>query len=266
VSGSIQNLVCPQCGASNDPQYRFCLKCGSKLPDTALIPATPTSEASGLARGIEPPSAELHAEPSYTGGTPLEKPDDSATPEGRLPEYAPTIKKPEGHEKIEATPRGCLVGFLILLGIAIPPLGAVTATLWAFNKRYRQAALPGFLAALLGASLWGWGIFAEMKQSAYDSPNAILKAYISAEDWAMESRGSYLPLVELKMKGYLPPDFPRESALEFSIVEHVMGPTGYVIEIRPGVEENAFYRLKSMWADQTGVIRLGGRDGPLFQH
>ncbi len=81
----------------------------------------------------------------------------------------------------------------------------------------------------------------------------------------MESRGNYLPLIELKVKGYLPPEFPDQNALEFVLVEHVIGPTGYIVEMKPGTEENTIYNVQSLWADQTGQVRLGTRDGPRFE-
>jgi hypothetical protein len=206
-------------------------------------------------------------EPRYTGGHGAESGQESAEPGSALPLYSTSEadspdKKPQ--VSIEQAPSSGLIVFLLLVGILLPPVGILTSGIWLFNKRYRKASLPTFLAAILGASLWGWGIWTDIRSEMYASPRSVLSQYISAQDWAFESSGHYLPLVELKIKGYLPPDFPRPESLEFSLVEHVIGPMGYLVEIKPGTEENSFFRMQSLWADNTGEIKIGSRTGPRF--
>lgn len=262
--------VCPKCGAANDPQFRYCLQCGAKLPAPVPSKSLAHAKPSGVDSGIEPPADALLKEPVYTGGHGGETVPEESGEAVNLPAYA-VIEKHDLDRRKKAgvvfgpPPNGVLIGFFLIIGAVLPPIGVAVALIWAFNRRYRTAAIPAFAAALVGAALWGWGMWSGARRHMYDEPYAALQTYVKAEDWAMESRGNYLPMVELKIEGFLPPDFPRPGQVEFAIVEHVMGPTGYLVEVRPGSEENAFYRMQSLWADHTGEVRIGSRNGPRFK-
>jgi hypothetical protein len=130
---------------------------------------------------------------------------------------------------------------------------------------YRKAVVPAILATIIGGGLWGWGAWADMRKNVYLEPVKTIEQYTEAQDLALATRGHFLSLLDLKMDGYLPSDFPEESNIEFEILEHVLGPTGYVIEFRPGFEESRFFSMESLWTDQSGRIRIGSIDGPELQ-
>ena len=265
------SLICQKCGASHDPSLRFCTKCGSALPVPKSATIKKGSIPSGRARGIEPPKDALYDTPLYTDGYGAEKTDTNY--ESIPPEYEGVDDlrkgKPEKACEKKAIPvapaNSCWVGFMILLALAFPPAGLVAAISWAFMPAYRKAAIPALMAALIGGGLWGWGIYADLRHGMHEAPHKALSQYMSAQDWALETDGHYMSMTELRRAGYLPGDFPDTSMLEFEIVEHILGPTGYLVEARPGGEEKTIYRMRSIWVDNTGVFRFDSATGPPYQ-
>jgi len=260
-------LICPGCGEEHDPQLLFCTRCGARLP----LPTTPPKESahpSGRSRGIEPEPDALFEEPSFDGGRGASAGGASETAEPVPPVYAgsarfsPRLAARKIAPKRVANPT--TIGVLVVLAILFPPLGILTAIIWAIVPQYRRAALPVLAAAILGGGLWVWFGWSELKRHAYDEPYAVLMQYVEAQDWAYEATGRYYPLLELKTRGFMPAGFPPETKVEFSIVEHVLGPTGYLVEFRPETEEVRLYGMQSLWVDNTGDVRIGSRDGPRF--
>jgi hypothetical protein len=183
---------------------------------------------------------------------------------GAADERAAGKDREEDKAKAVVPPSPWLLGFLVIFSVVLPPIGIVCCLVMVFSRQYRHAALPMLLASLLGGSLWGWGFWAGPRETMYDRPCKTLEQYIEAQDRAKSDSGHYMPMLELRMKGYLPPIFPEEGFIEFSLVEHVLGPSGYRVEAAPAPEESRIYRMESLWTDQTGIIRLGSADGPRY--
>ncbi len=272
MAESSGKLVCPSCSREHPPHLRYCTQCGSRLPKPERSKVDESATPSGVARGIEPPPDALDAEPSYTRGHAVEESEEQTVIEQVLPIYHGALPPEDALAKtaVESKPvhvgrpRPWVVGMLIVLAVVLPPTGIISAIVMAFHRQYRAAALPALLASALGGSLWGWGFWANAKQHMYDEPHAAIQAYIDAQDWAKASTGRYVPLLEMQVLGFLPPEFPEGRLLDFTINEHVLGPTGYVVEARPEPEDAALYGIESLWTDQTGVIRRSSRDGPRF--
>ncbi len=264
-------LTCPSCGHEHPPHLKYCIKCGAKLPEPIQAVDRSAVEPSGRARGIEPDAEGRYAEPVYTDGRAASSEATSETPAEIPPAYAGVDnEKQEAEAKADKPkappppPNAALVVALVLASIAVPPLGIVVTVIWLIMPTYRKSALSTFIAALIGGGLWGWAMWLDMRGRIYDEPYEILQQYIAAQDWARETDGHYLPMLELRIQGYLPADFPPDSSVEFTIVEHVLGPTGYLVEIRPGAEERRLYGMRSLWADHTGDVRTGSIDGPRY--
>ncbi len=269
MTESTGQLECPECSLEHDPHLRFCTQCGVKLP-APKESATVQTGAVGVARGIEPPQDALQSEPRYTRGRRRDRPEEPTAIEQALPIFrgvepdSEAVPAAKTGKRDFIPPSPWLLGFLIVVAIALPPIGVLTSIIMAFNSKARHAALPTLLACVLGGGLWGWGIWADTKNHMYDAPFESLEAYVDAQSWAMSEAGHYLPLLELKMEGYLPPDFPEPDKLQFHLVEHVLGPTGFLIEVAPEAEEVRFYRMESLWVDQTGTVKLRSSGGPIF--
>ncbi len=266
-------LICTNCSAEHPPHLRFCTNCGTKLPPPSETVDFKSTTPSGRDHGVEPDPDKLYEEPVYKrrrASDAVSKPSPILAP---LPTYDgfDDIPGEVDADAPDETPAplkqrsGFLVGLMVFLSIAVPPLGFLFAIFWFFNRAYRQAVFPLVAASVLGAGLWGWGLYIDIRSSMYDGPHDAALVYIEAQDWAMERTGHYQSMLELKLNGYLPSDYPSGETIEFSIEEHVLGPTGYIVEIRPGSEESRIYRMTSLWVDQTGDIRRGTRDGPRFE-
>jgi len=262
VTNAANIFTCPQCGHPYDPQLRFCIKCGAKLPETS--PKSPHGKDSGA----EPDPEKLLEEPAYYGGGAAENGTSKGKSKPELEKYGG--ENPEEKQKVKrAEPvhpaSGCLMGTLIIASMVFPPIGVVTAIAWAFLKPYRKAVLPAFLATIAGIAIWGYIIWGGMRADMYNEPYQIIEAYITAQSNANSESGHYMSMMELKRHGYLKPDFPGETKTEIHIIEHVLGPTGFVVEVSPADEDAKFFRIESLWSDHTGDVRLGGIDGPKFE-
>lgn len=263
-----ETLTCPGCGHTHDPQFRFCIKCGTKLPPPATTIDSTVTIPSGLSSGVEPDPDRLYEEPYYDHGRTSEPDGSDYTP---LPAYAGSVVDDVDTEtdsdKLKDPPppvNRALAGFMVIFSLIVPPLGVILGIFWAFNRTYRIVVFPLLFAASIGAGLWGWALYADARQNVYNEPYQVLTEYIDAQDWARERTGHYHSLLDLKLKGFLPLEWPVDSGIELDIEEHVLGPTGYVVEIRPGLEESRYYGMQSLWSDHTGDVRLGTRDGPRF--
>lgn len=257
VTSEHDTFNCPECGHQNDPMYHHCIKCGEKLPINDRVLSD-----------IEPDPQSADQEPRYEGGNAAAPDSGSSKKTSDLPKYSEpdeeTKEFPSKKIGVTKEASGCLIGTMIITTILVPPVGIVTAILWAFNKPYRKAVLPVFLATIAGICLWGWLIWGNMRVGMYDEPYDVLNDYIVAQSEANVGSGHYMSLMELKRHGYLKSDFPGDTKSELHIVEHVLGPTGFIVEIRPGDEEAGFFKIESLWSDQTGDIHRGSLTGPRF--
>jgi len=267
VTNAESNFKCPQCGYPYDPQLRYCIKCGAKLPETS--PKSPHGKDSGA----EPDPEKLLEEPAYYGGSAAEDGPIDGKSIYELEKYggeqADDAQKPD-HEKAKRDElilpaNGCIIGTLIVASMVFPPIGIVTSIAWAFLKPYRKAVLPAFLATIAGIAIWGYIIWGGMRADMYNEPYQIIETYIAAQSNANSESGHYMSMMELKRHGYLKPDFPGETKTEIHIIEHVLGPTGFIVEVSPADEDAKFFRIESLWSDHTGDVRLGGIDGPKFE-
>ncbi|MCX6647547.1 MAG: hypothetical protein NTY09_14485 [bacterium] len=262
---------CTACGASYDPELRFCTKCGAKLPPPTESEVIKTTEASGKSRGIEPPPDALYEEPSYISGHGSQSEEEAGTPpELKFYSGSRDMKdraKEDLKEKVTKPPpaNSFMTGFLLIVAFIAPPAGLLTAIAWALMPSYRKAVVPVVLASIMGAGIWGWVAWGDMKKHIYEEPLNTIEQYIEAQDLALSTRGHFLSLLNLQIDGYLPTEFPATSNAEFEFIEHVLGPTGYSVEIRPGFEESKFFRMESLWTDQSGQIRRGSNDGPILE-
>lgn len=261
---------CTNCGASYDPELRYCTKCGAKLPPPSESVDLRTRQASGKPRGIEPPIESQYDEPYYTFGRGSQS-EEKAGGQPDLKYYAGSedMKKLAEKEIKEGGPppppaNSFITGLLLIVGFIAPPAGLLTALAWLFMPSYRKAVVPVLLAAILGGGIWGWAAWGDMKKHVYEEPLSAVEQYIEAQDLARSTRGHFLSLLDLQIDGYLPSEFPKPSNTEFEIIEHVLGPTGFIVEIRPGFEESRFFRMESIWIDQSGQIRRGSIDGPVL--
>lgn len=272
MTGDEKSFICPECGQDYDPMHQFCIQCGADLPDVNSVRRSSSHKPQGADIGVEPAPDELHNEPLYRGGgaagyvTPDDRPSElqkySGEDPGETDTEVPLIEK----SKLESQPAsGCVLGLMIVMSLAIPPVGIFTMIAWAFMKPYRKAILPAFLATIVGILLWGWMIWGGMRSEILVEPYDVLETYLVAQAEANVGAGHYMSLPELKRHGYLKADFPGETESEFEIIEHVLGPTGFIVEIRPGDEEVKFFKIQSLWADHTADIRLGSRDGPRYE-
>jgi hypothetical protein len=273
VDESSRILKCPSCGQGHDPSFRFCTKCGTPLPKPEVSPVAEKAEPSGEARGIEPTPEERYEEPLYEGGTAASTEKEVDAEIVRPPMYAGVAEEESAAEKADEEkepeplppPKAGVVGLLIILSIAAPPIGLITSIVWGILPSYRKAALPALMATVIGGGMWGWVLWADMRGSMYREPYGALLKYIDAQDRVMEEEGHYMSLLELRTDGYLPADFPEGGRIEYEIVEHVLGPTGWLVEISPGEEERRIYRMHSLWSDHTGDVRMDSADGPRYQ-
>jgi hypothetical protein len=219
--------------------------------------------------GVEPVPATAWEEPHYEGGHAGDKPTDEPFSEVPKP-YAVPDKDVIEHkirpkDKPQRSVNGCAIAGLVVVSLVFPVIGVVITIVWAAMPAYRKAAVSALLATLLGSALWAWAIYANNKVTVYDTPVKFLTQYSSAEDWAFESKGNYMPLLELKTKGFLPPDFPESLGSEINLVEHIMGPSGYRVEVTPDAIDVKLYKAQSLWMDQSGTIRIGAADGPEYK-
>lgn len=226
-------------------------------------------DPSGKPYGIEPQADSRYEEPSYDGGTAaIPGKADEQRGEGP-PLYEGADKGKAVDEDTEETPppppNVSIVAVLMIIAIAAPPIGVITSIIWTILPSYRRAAAPALMASLVGGGIWGWVLWADIRGGMYEEPYSALQEYISAQDWARDNEGHYLSLLELRTAGYLHADFPTPSGVEFEIVEHVLGPTGYLVEISPGTEERRIYGMRSLWTDHTGDVRMDSRDGPRYR-
>ncbi len=270
VDSSQDRIHCPECDRAHDPQYRFCMECGAVLPRPSVEVDTDPSEPTGKAWGIEPDPDSRDSEPVYTGGGGAQ-PDSETSRSSELPMYKmdedgykPAPGRPGSNEPNPSRVRSAII-FSMIITVILPPIGVAICIAWAFMPHYRRAILPVFAACILGLGLWGWALWKDMASGSYDKPYEVAVEYIESQDWAYENAGHYYPLMELKRRGFMELDFPGESDFEFELIEHVLGPTGYTVEIKPGDEEQDLLKLQSLWFDQSGSIHLGSIDGPLFE-
>jgi len=263
-------LECPSCGQGHDPRFRFCTKCGTALPAPEASSAAVNKEPSGKARGIEPEVEARHEEPFYEGGRAASPEKDVDISIVRPPMYAGVAEEEMEAKTVEEAvppppPKTGIVVTFIIVAILAPPIGLVTSIIWGILPSYRKAALPALMATVIGGGIWGWAMWADMRRGMYEVPYGALQEYTEAQDLAMENEGHYMSLLELRTDGYLPVDFPPSGRFEYEIVEHVLGPTGWLVEIRPGAEELRIFRMKSLWSDHTGDVRMEAADGPRYR-
>ena len=270
VSDSSGIFHCTNCGAEYDPELKFCTKCGAKLPPTSKSVDLGTREPSGKPRGIEPPPDTLYDQPSYEAGR-GSRSEEETPEELELKPYAGVkeMKERDGREDDEEKPppppNSTLMGFFLIISFIAPPIGLLTTIVWIFHPSYRRVVVPAILVTILGSGVWGWAAWLDMKKNIYEEPVKTISQYIEAQDLALTTRGHFLSLLDLKIDGYLPAEFPELLNMDFEIIEHVLGPTGYIVELRPGFEESRFFRMESLWTDQTGQVRKGSRDGPFLE-
>jgi len=226
---------------------------------------------SGVARGVEPSPDALDIEPRYVFGRAGDRERESVV-ERFLPTYYRPSRQTESAGKIgvsslatvDTPPSSCLVAFLIILSVILPPIGIIAFLITVFIPKTRHTAMPILMASILGSALWGWGFWASIRDNMYAQPVQALEEYIEAQDRAKADIDRYLPILELKIKGYIQPNFPKTGFIEFTVVEHVMGPNGYLVEVMPAPEESRLYQMKSLWTDHTGIIHIGSPDGPRY--
>ena len=267
VAESSDKLVCGQCGTVHDPQFRYCLQCGAKLPEIEKPSEDTEVEPTGVDHGIEPDKDSLYDEPSYkvrSEDVVKTRKSDQAS----LPVY---LGGEEPDEDTEEKPRDIpppkktIAALFIIFSFLLPPVGILITIVEAIAPSYRKIIMPTVAALVIGGGIWGWAYFATEKVKFYHDPYIVLMEYSEAQNFAMESSGHYMPLLELRIQGYLPAEFPHEGHDEISIIEHVIGPTGWIVEVKHGDEEAEVIGLESLWADNTGEIRLGSLDGPRYE-
>jgi len=255
VTDRPDKFKCPECSAETDPTLNFCIICGAKLPK------------SNITSDLEPDPDNLYDEPTYIGGGAAE--NESAQKKSTdLPRYGGDEPEKPTTNKSSPPPSeasGCLIGTLIVTSLLLPPVGIITAIVWAFQKPYRKAVLPVFLATIAGILFVGWMFWGMMRADLLLEPYNVMDHYLVAQSQANLDSGHYMSLIELKRRGYLKADFPSGIDPEIQIMEHVLGPTGFIVEIRPGEEEMKFFKIESLWSDHTGDIRIGSRDGPAYK-
>lgn len=250
------------------------MQCGTKLPDSPERFRPKSKEGVGKAHGIEPDKDHLYDEPSFTGGKHKSSEKEKHHQEHGLPfflgsETFGTESDSSLGSEISSKPKGGLVTLFIILAILLPPLGIILTFIMGLIPTYRTSCIPVLGSAVLGAAFWGWGIWATQLDTIYNEPVEVINDYISAQNWCYQSSGQYSSVLELKIQGYLPPDWPedlnRNNIFGFTLNERVLGPTGYQIEMSPPLEESSFYNLESLWFDHTGEIRIGNPDGEILE-
>ncbi len=263
-------LTCPKCGYENDPQFRFCTGCGTELPLLTQSLDSSEVEPSGKPHGIEPDPDALYVEPRHVDGQAARDSGDE-TIDSDLPAYAVTDDKDKSAPGIsdKSTPKNetnvVAIYMFVFLALLLPPIGVLVAILWILIPSCRKGVIPAVAASLIGFAVWGWIWWNGQQTSIYSEPHKLIQTYFTAQDRAHDVTGHYHSMMDLQINGFLPADFPPESEYEFTIIEHVLGPTGYIIEIRPAPEEAAILKMDSLWMDHTGDIRIGARDGPRFE-
>jgi len=104
----------------------------------------------------------------------------------------------------------------------------------------------------------------EMYMVLYDT----MSTYIEGQNLAHERTGTYMSKRDMEQDGFLPGEWPRTNP-EFDtyheIVESNISSTTYTVEVRPIGTHFDSYGIQSLWADETGNVRIGGLDGEEFE-
>jgi hypothetical protein len=105
---------------------------------------------------------------------------------------------------------------------------------------------------------------AEVYMFLYDT----MATYIEGQNMAQERMGTYMDVRDMERNGFVPGEWPRTNP-EFDtyheIVETNITSTTYTVEVRPIGTHFDSFGIQSLWADQTGVVRIGSLDGQEFE-
>ncbi len=104
---------------------------------------------------------------------------------------------------------------------------------------------------------------AEVYMFLYDT----IATYIEGQNMAQERMATYMDVNDMERNGFVPGEWPRTNP-EFDtyheIVETNITSTTYTVEVRPIGTHFDSFGIQSLWADQTGIVRIGSLDGQEF--